>query len=1402
MRGGAHIIIFLGYAVWLAWSENIDCHVTIDNSTGHDTPTCGGESTPCQSLDHAITDRLSPSDCNDTVLSISLRNGDYTYSLNGSDEKYQFRSCDLSITGEGNDVNINCTAGAGFAFLYCSKVNITNVKFHYCGASQPGTSTTDSTGTDTIPVHTALYFAFCNDITLSSVHVTNSITSGVVMFNTKVLSVVNSHFLYNSVSNDLTETKLSNGGFYVEFCYCDPGVANDNCIPHNNTGANYTFHLSSFEENKALKIDNGYNSTFYIPYQNNYFSFGRGGGLSIVFKGNASDNVINVNSCTLYNNSAIWGGGAFVEFEDNSNNNNITFYNTSFWLNQVLNEAPTNGTGGGGARVDFLFFNDFLNDPHYNNVTFHNCSFIGNSANHGGGLSLLTTPEPRAWSPTNSLTLIDCRFYWNDASLGAATDLSTWHSIKKGVPAMVVIEDCEFFYNGLNYTDGAIYADTVPVIFNGRIIFYENSGSALSVFGTGITFTNDSQAHFINNLGWTGGAISLLGNAYISINPGVNFTFHNNSALVEGGAIYALLTSRHDILSSRDCFIQYYDETIHPSNWSVNLTFTNNTAPMGNSIFTTSLLPCAWGASYGKIDYTLEQVFNWTGVFSYTPNDHTQISSGIANLSNVSVVMPINVAPGNVTQLPVSPTDDRKHTTQGTVWLHPFNKQVSLHPSLTTDYMVTPQGHPGESSQVLIVTTGARNVSLTINITLAQCPPGYKWNNDSKKCKCGYEDWDGIMYCDDLLFPSVLARGSWAGYMLRTNHSIANGNSLVTVKCPSQYCNTLDTPYRRQLPHTANVTIMDHMICGPQNRTGKLCGRCISGNGIAINVRAFKFNCIHCSDTKYSWLVYISSEFLPLTIFFIIILFFDINLHSGATSSIILYFQVFDALRIVSENEIPPPPGSVGLIRAIQFLYNVWNLQFLGSLLPPYCLADNLNTMDILVINYASGLFPFFLFFIVYLLKNLSCNCCPESHRLSRLRHYFHKCWYHLKWHIAIEKSILSGLATVWTLTFTKLALISFLILSRTSLNAHTTVATYQGTLPFIKEGHLPYAIPAIIILIVFVYLPATSLLYYPLIPQLMGKVRRRIPLDDYIIYTKISWWLERPFIKLKPIIDCFQGSYRPHREYFAGLLFWYRLAIFMVFAFSTRSDTYFWNIIVSVAFLVILGVVQPFKNSRDNTIMSLSVLNIITISALNIYLLDHYHVSKGSDPVVLQWWQLVLVMLPFIIIVIYFIWKAMKKVQAWRKGAPPEGLYASFHISDDNTLDGNPLMNFPAQLLDESENVSDEDDNARQDNTNRSERNLSKRRDNHSLQHSSRMRESNRRDLDRRQLAVALTVAMAVLTMGQTKSNSDIILHLLSCVTVTKYINDHCIVSNVLLIVWSLLIDNILTGSSKLMVP
>ena len=118
----------------------------------------------------------------------------------------------------------------------------------------------------------------------------------------------------------------------------------------------------------------------------------------------------------------------------------------------------------------------------------------------------------------------------------------------------------------------------------------------------------------------------------------------------------------------------------------------------------------------------------------------------------------------------------------------------------------------------------------------------------------------------------------------------------------------------------------------------------------------------------------------------------------------------------------------------------------------------------------------------------------------------------HLRWTTSLKASIINGLSTFWTLAYTKLALVSCLILTIGYLEGQQGlsypvkhVVFLQGNLDYFHRGHLPYAIPALLILLFFVVLPSLALLCYPLATRIMAKIKRYADLDSNRLNAHIS---------------------------------------------------------------------------------------------------------------------------------------------------------------------------------------------------------------------------------------------------------------------------------------------------------
>ena len=459
--------------------------------------------------------------------------------------------------------------------------------------------------------------------------------------------------------------------------------------------------------------------------------------------------------------------------------------------------------------------------------------------------------------------------------------------------------------------------------------------------------------------------------------------------------------------------------------------------------------------------------------------------------------------------------------------------------------------------------------------------------------------------------------------------------------------------------------VLDTAICRNQNRTDRLCGKCIDGYCITINRRYYK--CIsNTHGYRWPWVILIATEYLPSTFLLVVILFYDVNLHSGSLGAIVMYFQVYGALNIYSSGEISAPNDDLNNI--IEFLYNIWNLEYIGTWLHPYCLAKSLNTLQALMVSYISGFYPFLLIFIYIsfgTFKRFTC-CNPCVNFCIRLR-----------WRTSLKASIINGLSTFWTLAYTKLALVSCLILTIGYLEGRKDlshpikhVVFLQGNLDYFHRDHLPYAIPALLILLFFVVLPSLALLCYPLTTRIMAKIKRYVNLDSNRLYTYISDKMEWPFIRFKPILDSFQGPYKQGCEFFAGLMYWYRLGIFFTYSFASGSKTFYINSVISMVFVTLISLFQPFKEAKNNIVMLLVTVNITVINLISLY--NYY--EDISD--FMSWFQLLLAVFPMTYFIGCIAYGIKKKIQDYIRCAPPAGLYTYASSTSSQEFNDSLLQN------------------------------------------------------------------------------------------------------------------------------
>ena len=87
-----------------------------------------------------------------------------------------------------------------------------------------------------------------------------------------------------------------------------------------------------------------------------------------------------------------------------------------------------------------------------------------------------------------------------------------------------------------------------------------------------------------------------------------------------------------------------------------------------------------------------------------------------------------------------------------------------------------------------------------------------------------------------------------------------------------------------------NISELNDYMCGPMNRKGILCSECIDGYGPSVT--SPKFRCSDCSNAWYGIPLYLLLEIVPVTIFYLIAIIFQLNVTSAPMVSFIFFTAI------------------------------------------------------------------------------------------------------------------------------------------------------------------------------------------------------------------------------------------------------------------------------------------------------------------------------------------------------------------------------------------------------------------------------------------------------------------------------------------------------------------------------
>lgn len=558
-----------------------------------------------------------------------------------------------------------------------------------------------------------------------------------------------------------------------------------------------------------------------------------------------------------------------------------------------------------------------------------------------------------------------------------------------------------------------------------------------------------------------------------------------------------------------------------------------------------------------------------------------------------------------------------------------------------------------EHQRSLSTSIAPRVVSVEVKVNFSDCPPGMILSDGDTGSRCICRgDYSGLVKCHSTRFVSELRRGAWIGVQ-------ENSSLYVAGECP--YCSLLTNNRTLELPQDASD--LTKTLCNAINRTGVLCGRCLPGYGPVVN--GYSVECHPCpaSHAKYNWVYYLMTEFLPITVFFFIVVLFNVSATSGPANAFVFFAQVLttcfniDGDGAIIFSNITNASNVLTPLYVIP--YDIWNQNFFHPLLPKFCLSPNVSTLQLLSTGYITALYPLLLVIIFSLVvwaygrgvKPVLCLCRPVHKCLVRLRGFWD-----------LQRSIVHALATFIILSYTKFCLVSFILLTQTPLmddsgTPQSQVLYYDGTIPYMGSDHIPYVVVSFIVMATFVALPPL-LLAAPSILILIRKLYRAASHRDFDYPALLS---RGPI--LDQFLNAFHGCYKDGTggsanndidcHWFAALYFVLRLILFLVYAFTPYWFLqYVLQQLVCLVALLLVVIFRPYKNSFLNIVDACIFANLAAISALSMY---NFHLTATGSK--LYAWSFVMqhifIFLPLIYMVVYVLGQVWE--EAWEEASTEE---------------------------------------------------------------------------------------------------------------------------------------------------
>ena len=411
--------------------------------------------------------------------------------------------------------------------------------------------------------------------------------------------------------------------------------------------------------------------------------------------------------------------------------------------------------------------------------------------------------------------------------------------------------------------------------------------------------------------------------------------------------------------------------------------------------------------------------------------------------------------------------------------------------------------------------------------------------------------------------------------------------SLFVTKCPYFQLkgHNVSDPGNFKLPDNVSE-LNDYMtLCGPMNRKGFLCEDCV--DGFAVSFTSMGHKCSNCTDAWYGIPLYLLIELAPITVFYLVILIFQVHITSAPMTCFI--FGCGSMQYILVNDRFPPVERIVPLyennilFKINVFFYSLWNLDLLRYVVPPFCVDRDFKLIHTILLGYVSVLYPLCLIALTWLCIKLH----DENFKpVVWLWRPFHRCLVKIRRGYGSNNDIIDAFSAFFLLSYSKLTFQCSFFLACTEIRSvcddsyYKIAMEYDPTILCSGPRYYQVAVPALLCLFIFNILPALLLVFYPI--KVFRNCLTKCKLDS---------------LSLTAFTERFYGCYRDGLDggrdmrSFAGFYFLLRFLPFFFYGFQLQHTFLtLWNYCVLIFLLstILIALVQPYKSTYMNVLDTL----------------------------------------------------------------------------------------------------------------------------------------------------------------------------------------------------------------------